>query len=185
MVSIIGGFNYPDYMRYLLLQQGIMYLDNDFDGNQATYTAEIHTLLEQPGSQLHIWVTSNGGDVYASLALYDMIRGITQKEVVCTCYGLAASAAATIILQAAKVRRASTNCTFMLHEITGWIGDRVSKSAHEDAGKEMARLTDVICGILAGRMGKSKEEVETLFARKEIWMGANEAKAMGLVDEVI
>ena len=132
---------------------------------------------------IKILLKSGGGEVYAALAMYDMIKR-EPKEVDIIVYGEAASAASMIVLQAARKRIATKHARFMLHEVGHWAFGQQSTSAVQDQAKEMSSLQDVVIDILAKRSKKTKAEVNKTFERKNKWMSAKEALEWGLIDAI-
>ena len=98
-------------------------------------------------------------------------------------YGMAASAAAMILLQAGDKRLSSPNATFLLHEVrqmNGWDTDTYSDIIDKKEGMDM--VTKIVYGIMAEKSGKTYDEVFAHIDRREAWMTFDEAKEWGLID---
>lgn len=124
-------------------------------------------------------VSSSGGDVWAGLAIYNLILARKSKV---TAYvdGIAASMASAIICAAGKVVAAS-NSWVMIHNAWTFAagdGDDLRKQA-----ELLDSIRDQLAGIYEARTGKSRDEIISAMAA-ETWLTADDAKAFGLVDDV-
>ena len=133
-------------------------------------------------------LTSPGGSVYHSLALYDVIMNARSNgfNIDMIVEGYAASAASMIVLQAATTRRALPHTRFLLHELKRWLS--ISPEALSEMKavlKEFKIIEKQVHGILGDRCGKSIAEIRKAIARKEFWMSATEAIEWGLLDGII
>jgi len=139
------------------------------------------------GKVLTIRLNSEGGNVHNSFAIYDALREVSNLgiKVRIIVEGIAASAAAMIILQAGDERIARPHTTFLLHEPKRWVYfHNESTSQLETEVSEMNRITNEIVKILATRCNKSEEEVRETIRLKEKWMSPKEAKDWGLIDKI-
>jgi len=139
------------------------------------------------GKVLTIRLNSEGGNVHNSFAIYDALREVSNLgiKVRIIVEGIAASAAAMIILQAGDERIARPHTTFLLHEPKRWVYfHNESTSQLETEVSEMNRITNEIVKILASRCKKSEEEVRETIRLKEKWMSPEEAKDWGLIDKI-
>jgi len=139
------------------------------------------------GEVLTIRLNSEGGNVHSSFAIYDALREVSNSGIkVCIIVeGIAASAAAMIILQAGDIRIARPHATFLLHEPKRWVYfHNESTSQLETEVSEMNRITNEIVKILATRCDKSEKEVRETIRLKEKWMSPEEAKDWGLIDKI-
>jgi len=119
--------------------------------------------------------------------LYDRIihlpkQGIKTDAVV---EGLAASAAAMVILQAMQKRYATLNSRFLLHEPKRMPDGLISPSMIRDETGYLCDIENMIYSILAKRCKKSKKQIAELIGRREVWLSAKEAKKLGLIDTII
>jgi ATP-dependent Clp protease protease subunit len=134
---------------------------------------------------VHVVLNSVGGDLYDSLLVYDTIREMVRSgiEVTVDVRGLAASMA-TVILQAASPARrlASKYSRILIHEISSISAGRTSEQ--KEQVKELEAANDMLKGILADRAGKTPEEIEKIWHKRDVWFSADEAQAFGLLDEV-
>lgn len=137
---------------------------------------------EDPEKDIQLYINSPGGDLQASLAIYDAMQYV-RCPVRTICVGIAASAAALILAGGKKGKRyALPNSRIMIHQPWGTVGGQAADIKIEAA--EILKLRDKVNEILAYHTGQPKEKIERDTDRN-FWMNAEEAKAYGIVDEVI
>lgn len=135
---------------------------------------------EDPEKDITIILNSSGGDEYHGWGIYDVIRAspcrVTIKAVgQCMSMG-------TIILQAADVRLAYPNTSFLVHNgSVGFVGD--AEKAISEA-KEVERLIERMYEVYMEATGLSKAKIKAM-CQKESYMGAKEALKIGLIDSII
>jgi ATP-dependent Clp protease protease subunit len=190
---------YRDYARQrqmtlgdLLLENRIVFLGSSPEtGGQSAITdylanVTIQKLLylqyENRTQEIHFYINCPGGSVSATLAIYDTMQYM-ECPISTYCMGMAASGAAIILAAGTKGKRfALPNSKVMIHQPWGQVGGQISDieiQAHEIM-KERHRLNE----ILARHTGQPLERIEKETDRDRFF-GAEEAKAFGLVDEVI
>jgi ATP-dependent Clp protease, protease subunit len=137
---------------------------------------------EDPKADVHLYINSPGGSVSAGLAIYDTMQFLT-CDVNTYCIGQAASMGAVLLCGGTKGKRYSLpNANIMIHQVLG--GAEGPASDVEIRVKYMLKLKQRLNGIIARHTGKSIEQVEKDCDRDN-FMSADEAKAYGLVDEVV
>ena len=139
-------------------------------------------------SPITVHLTSPGGSVYHSLAIYDAIVKARQDGFVVNILveGYAASAASMIVLQAATTRQALPHTRFLLHDLKRWLSvSPEALSEMKDALKEFKIVDKQVRELLGARCGKTAAEVRKAISRKELWMSSTEAVEWGLLDEII
>lgn len=178
-----------DTLRYDDIKNGRLYLlDCITTFSVAELIQEADVAVRLGNKKLTLQILSPGGEVYASFAMYDYFRSISNKGVKTTAVvlGYAASAAAAIALQAADVRTCYPSTRFLLHEIRRWSFGGVEKTSDlKDETREFDALNKMITDILIKRCGKTEKEISDLTERKEIWLSAKEALDWGLIDKII
>lgn len=181
--------NLNDFLEYRTLCDGILFLDDTiYGGARYDLSIRLDFLRELGIKDITLIINSPGGAAYESLAIYDLLMGARKEGMYITAKvnGLAASAASMIVLQAANKRIATEQSRFLVHEVRSWTFFTEEKTSDKkDELKEMMDLQGVICKILAGRTGKTSENIASWFERKEVWLSAQEAKEFGLIDEVV
>jgi ATP-dependent Clp protease protease subunit len=173
---------YDIYSR--LLKDRIIFLGTAIDDIVAnTVIAQILFLqTEDPEKDIHIYVNSPGGIVSSGLAIYDTMQYV--KPDICTyCVGQAASMGALLLGAGTKGKRfALPHSRIMLHQpMGGFQGQATDIEIH---AREILKLKETLNGILAHHTGQPLEKIQTDTDR-DFFMSGEEAKAYGLVDEVI
>ncbi len=131
---------------------------------------------------IQMYINSPGGSVYAGLGIYDTMQYIT-PDVATICTGMAASMGAVLLCagQAGK-RTALPHSRVMIHQPLG--GAQGQASDIEITAREILKLKDELYQIIAKHSGQSFDKV-TQDSDRDYWMKADEAKAYGMVDEVL
>ena len=177
-----GERTYDIYSRLLL--DRIVFLSGEVHDEMANaICAQLLFLQSQDAKkEISVYVNSPGGSVTAGLAIYDTMQFVT-CPIATYCIGQAASMGAVLLAAGTKGRRfALPNARIMVHQPSG--GAEGKATDIEITAKEILRLKDVLNGILAKHSGKKFEDV-VRDTERDYFMGADEAKAWGLVDEVL
>jgi ATP-dependent Clp endopeptidase proteolytic subunit ClpP len=168
----------PGRIRHLYINDAIqgMMVDTWID-------ALNHWSLRDPGQPIEITINSPGGSVLDGLAIYDTILRLRRKghHVTTRGTGLIASMA-TILMQAGDERILDANSWFMVHEVSA--GARGTSSDMEEQVAFVKRLNDRLHGILAERSTLSKKQILNRTKKKDDWLSAEEAVALGFADKV-
>ena len=134
------------------------------------------------GKDIQIYINSPGGSVYAGLGMYDTMQYV-RPEVATICTSLAASMGAVLLAGgAAGKRTALPHARVMIHQPSG--GAQGQSRDMEITVKQIIELRKELYDILAKHSGKTFEEIEA-DSDRDYWMKAEEAKAYGLIDEVL
>ena len=137
---------------------------------------------QDPKKEISVYVNSPGGSVTAGLAIYDTMQFV-KCPIATYCIGQAASMGAVLLTAGTKGRRfALPNARIMIHQ--PWGGAEGKASDIEITAREILRLKEKLNEILAGHSGKKMAEV-VKDTDRDHFMSAEEAKAWGLIDEVI
>ena len=177
-----GERGYDIYSR--LLVDRIVFLGTPVDDMVANVIiAQLLFLqMNDPKKDIHLYINSPGGNVSAGLAIYDTVQFLT-CDVNTYCVGMAASMGAFLLAAGTKGKRyALPNSDIMIHQVSG--GAQGTASDVERSVEHMFKLKKRLNRILAQHTGKAEAEVER-DSDRDYWMGADEAKAYGLVDEVV
>ena len=177
-----GERNYDIYSR--LLKDRIIFLGEEV--NETTASLVVAQLLflesEDPGKDIQLYINSPGGMVTAGMAIYDTMQYI-KCDVSTICIGLAASMGAFLLAGGAKGKRyALPNAEIMIHQPSGGAQGQATeiKIVAEQILKTKRKLNE----ILAANTGKPLEQIE-IDTERDNYMSAEEAKAYGLIDNVI
>ena len=177
-----GERSYDIYSR--LLQDRIVFIGTEItDEVSNLIIAQLLFLQAQDAKKtISVYVNSPGGSVTAGLAIYDTMQFIT-CDVATYCVGQAASMGAVLLAAGRKGKRfALPNARIMIHQ--PWGGAEGKASDISIAAKEILRLKDRLNEILAFHTGKDAAELAR-DSDRDNFMSAEEAKAYGLVDEVL
>ena len=180
--SNTGERAYDIYSR--LLKDRIIFLGGPIDDAVAnTVVAQLLFLeSEDLDKDIHLYINSPGGVVTAGLAIYDTMQYI-KPDVSTICIGQAASMGALLLTAGAKGKRyALPNARIMIHQPLG--GAQGQSTDIQIQAREIQRIREVINDILVESTGKDRETV-VQDTERDNFMTAEEAKAYGLVDEVI
>ena len=138
-----------------------------------------------PGCDIEVVFNSPGGDVIAGMSLFDYLRNLSRKghKITTVATGMAASMAG-ILLQAGDVRVATRESIILIHEIAFSAGGKIGEV--EDTWLMAQKLTEHVIKIFVQRSnGKLTEEyLKAHWARKDWWLDAEEALALGIIDEI-
>ena len=177
-----GERSYDIYSR--LMQDRIVLLGGEVNDESANLiVAQLLFLQAQDAKkEISMYINSPGGSVTAGLAIYDTMQFVS-CPVATYCIGQAASMGAVLLTAGAKGRRFSLpNSRIMIHQ--PWGGAEGKASDIEITAREILRLKDRLNHILANHSGKKFEDV-VKDTDRDFFMSAEEAKAYGLVDEVL
>ncbi|NLY90621.1 MAG: ATP-dependent Clp endopeptidase proteolytic subunit ClpP [Firmicutes bacterium] len=167
-----------------LLKERIVFIGGPIDDNMANLVVAqlIYLESEDPDKDISVYINSPGGVIYSGLAIYDAMQYI-KPQVSTICVGFAASMAALLLCAGATGKRyALPNSRVMIHQPLG--GAEGQAADIEIQAREILRLREVTNGILARHTGQPLEKIAHDVDRN-YWMSAQEAKAYGLVDEII
>ena len=174
---------YDLYSR--LLKENIIFLGTPIDDTIANLICAqlIHLESENPDKDINIYINSPGGDITALFAIYDTMQFI-KNDIATICLGQAASAAAVLLAAGTKGKRlALPHARILLHQPYGQVGYGQVTDL-EIAAKEILRMRDLLEQIVAKHTGQTIERVHADTDRDFV-MEAEEAKAYGVIDEVI
>jgi ATP-dependent Clp protease protease subunit len=173
---------YDIYSR--LLKDRIVFIGTPIDDILAnTVIAQLLFLqTEDPEKDIHIYVNSPGGVVTAGLAIYDTMQYI-KPDIATYCLGQAASMGALLLTAGTKGKRfALPNARVMIHQpIGGFHGQATDVEIH---AREILKMKDSLNNIMATHTGQPFDKIE-VDTERDYFMSAKEAKAYGLVDDVI
>ena len=167
-----------------LLKDNIIFLGTPIDDQIANLIVAQLLFLEaeDPEKDINIYINSPGGSITAGMAIYDTMQFI-RPDVTTICVGQCASMGALLLTAGAKGKRfALPNSDIMIHQVSG--GAQGQASDVERQVDYMFKLKKRLIKIIAQHTGKPEEQVRQ-DSDRDYYMSAAEAKAYGLVDEVI
>ena len=177
-----GERSYDIFSR--LLKDRIIVLSDEV--NDVTASLVVAQMLfleaEDPDKDIQLYINSPGGSITAGFAIYDTMQYI-RPDVQTICVGMAASMGAFLLAAGTKGKRyALPNSEILIHQPLGGIrGQATDIKIHTDW---LIRVKGKINRILSERTGQPLEKIERDVER-DFFMTAEEAKAYGIVDEVM
>ena len=180
-----GERSYDIYSR--LLKDRIIMLGTAIDDNVAnSVIAQMFFLEMQDSSQdIHLYINSPGGSVHAGLAIYDIIQFV-RPDVATYCIGLAASMGSLLLSAGAKNKRyILPNARVMVHQpLVAGSGISGQVSDIEIQAREMSYTKQQLTQIYSKHTSLDKEALTKMMDRDR-YMGAEEAKKLSLVDNIV
>jgi len=167
-----------------LLKDRIVFLGTQVNDQMANLlVAQLLFLqFEDPKADIHMYINSPGGSITAGMAIYDTMQYLT-CDVATYCIGQAASMGAMLLTAGAKGKRnALPNSRIMIHQpLAGMEGTATDLEIH---AKEVIKVKRKMNDLMRHHTGRTLEEIEKDTDRDN-FMSAEEAKAYGLIDNVL
>ncbi len=167
-----------------LLKERIIFLGTQIDDTIANLIMAqlLHLESEDSDKDINLYINSPGGEITGLFAIYDTMQFI-KPDIATYCMGQAASAAAVLLAAGTKGKRhALPHARILLHQPYSGAGGQASDI--EIQAKEITRMRELLESVLSHHTGQTVERVNKDTDRDFI-MNANEAKAYGIIDEVI
>lgn len=177
-----GERSYDIYSR--LLKERIIFLGEEVNDVSASVIVAQLLFLEadDPNKDIQLYINSPGGSVTAGMAIYDTMQYI-KCDVSTVCIGMAASMGAFLLSGGAKGKRfALPNAEIMIHQPSG--GAQGQATEISIAAEHILRTRQKLNEIMAANTGQPLETIKA-DTERDNFMSAEEAKAYGLIDEVI
>lgn len=134
-----------------------------------------------PDKDIHIYLNTPGGSVYAGLGIYDTMQFV-KSRVATICTGMAASMGAVLLVAGEKgMRAALPHSRVMIHQPLGGIQGQASDI--EITAREILKLKDELYQIISDGSGQSIDRIRQ-DADRDYWMTAAEALEYGMIDRV-
>ncbi|RAW00861.1 ATP-dependent Clp protease proteolytic subunit [Pseudochryseolinea flava] len=168
----------------LLLKERIVFLGTGVNDSIANLIVAQLLYLNSldPKRDIQLYINSPGGSVYAGLAIYDAMQMI-QASVSTVAVGVTASMATALLCSGAKGKRYSLpHATIHMHPTSS--GTQGYTEDVRIATREQERLQTQLFHLMGKHTGHTWQEIEEVFIRDK-FMSAPEAKAFGLIDEVM
>ena len=167
-----------------LMMDRIIFLGAPINDDVANIVQAQLLFLESadPDKDIQIYVNSPGGSVSAGLGIYDTMQ-LVRCDVATICTGLAASMGAVLLTAGTRGKRSALpHSRVMIHQPLGGVEGQASDI--EITAREILRTKRELYDILALHSGRSYEDIER-DADRDYWMTSEEARAYGLIDEVL
>jgi len=167
-----------------LMMDRIIFLGTAIDDHVANIIQAQLLFLESVDSSkdISIYINSPGGGVYAGLGMYDTMQFI-KPDIATICTGMAASMGAVLMCAGTKGKRSALpHSRIMIHQPMG--GAQGQASDIEITAREILKLKDELYQIISKHSGQTMEKVNE-DSDRDYWMKADEAKAYGMIDEIL
>ena len=177
-----GERTYDIYSR--LLKDRIIFLGEEVNDVSANLIVAQLLFLESEdqGNDIHLYINSPGGSVSAGWAIYDTMHYV-KCDVSTICMGMAASMGAFLLAGGAKGKRfALPNAEIMIHQPSG--GAQGQASDIKIVADKIIDTRRKLNEHLAANTGQPLSVIE-VDTERDHYMSAEEAKAYGLIDDVI
>jgi ATP-dependent Clp protease, protease subunit len=177
-----GERSYDIYSRLLKDRIVILGTPVNDDVSNAIIAQLLFLESDDPDKDINLYINSPGGVVTSGLAIYDTIQ-FMRAPVSTICVGQAASMGALLLTAGAKGKRfALPNARIMIHQPSG--GAQGQATDIEIQAREILKIRAKLNQILVHHTGQSLKKIEEDVER-DYFMSAEEAKAYGLIDEVL
>ncbi len=177
-----GERSYDIYSR--LLKDRIVFLGEEVTDVSANLVVAQLLFLESedPNKDIQLYINSPGGSVTAGMAIYDTMHYV-KCDVSTICMGMAASMGAFLLAGGAKGKRfALPNAEVMIHQPSG--GAQGQATDIKIVADQILRTKKKLNEMLAENTGQPLEVIAA-DTERDRWMTAEEAKAYGLIDEIV
>ena len=177
-----GERSYDIYSR--LLKDRIIFLGEEVTDVSANLIVAQLLFLESedPNKDIQLYINSPGGSVSAGLAIYDTMHYV-KCDVSTICMGMAASMGAFLLAGGAKGKRyALPNAEVMIHQPSG--GAQGQATDIKIVADKILQTKKKLIEMLAANTGQPYEVIAA-DTERDRWMTAEEAKAYGLIDEIV
>ena len=177
-----GERSYDIYSR--LLKERVVFVVGPVEDYMANVVVAQLLFLESenPDKDIHLYINSPGGSVTAGLAIYDTMQFI-KADVSTMCIGQAASMGALLLAGGASGKRVCLpHSRMMIHQpLGGFQGQATDIDIH---AREILLIREKLNHILSSHTGQPLEKIQ-LDTERDNFMGAEAAKAYGLIDEIL
>ncbi|RMH32533.1 MAG: ATP-dependent Clp endopeptidase proteolytic subunit ClpP [Nitrospirae bacterium] len=177
-----GERAYDIYSR--LLKDRIIFLGAPIDDvfSNLVIAQLLFLEAEDPEKDINLYINSPGGSVTAGLGIYDTMQYV-KSPITTICLGQAASMGALLLAAGTKGKRfALPNARVMIHQpMGGFQGQATEIDIH---AREILKMRERLNEILAKHTGQPLEKIAQ-DTERDYFMSGEEAKAYGLIDEVI
>ena len=167
-----------------LMMDRIIFLGVPIDDDVANIIqAQLLFLASQdPNADITMYLNTPGGQVHSGLGIYDTMQ-LVQPDVATVCTGMAASMGAVLLCAGEKGKRSALpHSRVLIHQPLG--GAQGQATEILIAAKEIEKTRTELFNIIARHSGQPFEKVSA-DGERDYWMTAEEAKAYGMVDEIL
>jgi ATP-dependent Clp protease protease subunit len=167
-----------------LMMDRIIFLGLPIDDDVANIIQAQLLFLDSvdPHKDIQIYFNTPGGSVHSGLGIYDTMQWIS-SDIATICTGMAASMGAVLLCAGTKGKRtALKHSRVMIHQPSG--GAQGTSTDLEITVREIIKLKQELYRIISDHTGNPYEKVEK-DSDRDYWMTSEEAKAYGIIDEIL
>jgi ATP-dependent Clp protease protease subunit len=167
-----------------LMMDRVIFLGSGIDSTVANIITGQLLFLQSldPNKDIQMYINSPGGSVHAGLGIYDTMQ-LVKPDVATICTAMAASMGAVLMVAGAKGKRSALkHSRIMIHQPLG--GAQGQASDMEITVNEIKKLKKELYDIISKHSGQPYEKVEK-DSDRDYWLTAEEAKAYGMIDEIL
>ena len=164
---------------------GIIEVEGEINDEMATkFKKKLQRLIRGPQEEIPIFINSEGGEVYALLAMLDCAKQqmlqYPHKKLITVAWGKAFSAAVALFC-IGNERYITPNSTLMIHNVQVFSSEQSSSRNFSSEAEEACRLDQVLAAMITKSSGQSQQWLETLISSKgEVYLTSKEAVDCGL-----
>ncbi len=177
-----GERSYDIYSR--LLKDRIIFISGEIEDTMAnTVVAQLLFLeAEDPDKDINVYINSPGGSITAGMAIFDTMK-LVRPKIATICVGMAASMGAVLLAAGDKGKRSALpHSEIMIHQPLG--GARGQATDVRIQAERLQKTKELMNKLLSDMTGQPLEKI-SVDTERDYFMSAQEAKAYGLIDEVI
>lgn len=167
-----------------LLKDRIIFLNGEIDMHLSDLVVAQMLFLQadDPEKEINLYINSQGGSVYAGMAIYDTIQFI-KPPVATYCVGLAASMASLILMGGEQGKRyALPNSRVLIHQPLGSASGQATDI--EIHAREILKLRELVIELISRHTGQKPSKVSQDIER-DLYMTSVEAKQYGIIDNIL
>ncbi|MFH8383281.1 ATP-dependent Clp protease proteolytic subunit [Kitasatospora sp. NPDC018058] len=179
--DVLGGLGDQVYNR--LLGERIIFLGQQVDDDIANkITAQLLLLAADPEKDIFLYINSPGGSISAGMAIYDTMQYI-KNDVVTIAMGMAASMGQFLLTAGTPGKRFSLpNANILMHQPSAGLGGSATDIRIQ--AEQLLRTKKRMSELIAHHSGQTFEQI-TADSDRDRWFTPEEAKAYGLIDDIM
>ncbi|GAA1982359.1 ATP-dependent Clp protease proteolytic subunit [Kitasatospora viridis] len=179
--DVLGGLGDQVYNR--LLGERIIFLGQQVDDDIANkITAQLLLLAAEPEKDIYLYINSPGGSITAGMAIYDTMQYI-KNDVVTIAMGMAASMGQFLLTAGTPGKRfALPNAEILMHQPSAGLGGSATDIRIQ--AEQLLRMKKRMSELISQHSGQTFDQI-TKDSDRDRWFTAEEAKAYGLIDDIM
>ena len=173
--------------NFIKVYKDTIYYRGEIKEPQATeFCIELRKLSEKQFDMhdpcVHIMLSSEGGDVFAGLTMYETLKRCKSKTII-TCEGCVASAA-TLVLLGANERTMYQTSVILVHSLRSWMGGYAKPKEIKEELQNSETLTEICTRVYKTHCKIKKPALEKMYDT-DLYMTAQQCLHYGFVDKIV